>query len=345
MSKKTNVTRSQLVSLAKSVSGVIERWEAANTDEAPHVVWRGRPTKAISEAMVESFEEMFGTVSTLDIDVDAHAIALAIDAFNDRYDEWAEQSELSPEMTSPSGSPEMWSTWRELITTLADRPVRSIESIAQLDIEKVGDRQIALIYGWAQSDGSPDIQKVREERANPGTHFDKSKWVHPQDAADAAEVAARWSQRSLRIAASDAMGEASMAPETLDDLIRQDVSSKQIAMMLNIEVAEVKERARLLNIPIDGQFVPSVSPHDRMQDIRDADQDRKRKLHQAASQAEMRAAETDPATMAERILSLAADGQKPKQIVRTLASDFSDLTEAKVAGILAHAEKAESIEV
>jgi hypothetical protein len=239
----------------------------------------------------------------------------------------------------------MWSAWRDLLTTLADRPVRMLESIAQLDAEKVSDRQIAMMYGWRQSDGSPDIQKVREERANPGTHFDPKTWVHPQDAREAAEVAARWSERSLRMSASDALSEAPMAPESLDDLIRQDVPSKQIAMMLKIEVAEVKERARQLNIPIDGQFVPSVSPHDRMQDIRDADQDRKRKLHQAAIDAELRAAETDPAAMAERILSLAADGQKPKQIVKILAADFSDLTEAKVAGILAHAAKAESIEV
>jgi hypothetical protein len=303
------------------------------------------PIKAVSEAVANSLEALFAKVGTLDIATDAHAIVLAIDAFNDRYDEWAELSELSPEMSSPKGSPEMWAAWGDVMRSLPERPAKRLETIAQLDLEKVSDRQIALMYGWKQADGSPDVNKVREERAAPGTHYNAAEWVNPQYAKEDAEIAAKWSERAIRITSVESIAEAKMAPETLDDLIRQDVPSKQIAMMLKIDIEEVKARARALNFPLDGQFVPSVSPHDRMQDIRDADVEKRRKLQElAAADSATRAAETDVATMPERILSLAADGQNPKQIAKLLSDDYPGLNEAKVAGILAHA-KASTIEV
>jgi len=344
MTKAKSLTRPELVAAVQNVAKTIERWEAANTDTAPFVQWRGRPTKAISEALVEAFEGLFDLVDTVDIDITAHAIALEIDRFMATYERWAELSELSPEEASPSGSAEVWAAWRDVVSSTAERPVKNIESIEQLDVEKVSDRQIAMIYGWRQSDGSPDIQKVREERKEPGKHFNRETWVHPQDAKDAAEVAARWAERQLRISDRDAMAEAPMAPETLDELIMQDVPSKQIAMILKIDVSEVKARAAALNVPLDGQFVPSVSPHDRMQDIRDADAKRRSELSRTAVASQTRAAETDPAAMPERVLSLAADGMNPKQIAKLLSDDYKGLTESKVAAILAHA-KANPVEV
>lgn len=348
MSKKfsppaTFITRPEVVALVNGTNAVIERWETAI--DAPQVTWRGMAVKAVSEAVANSLEALFDKLETSDIATGAHPIVLAVDEFNDRYTEWAEMSELSPEMASPKGSPEMWAAWGDVLRSLPERPVRRLESITQLDLEKVSDRQIAMIYGWRLVDGSADVNKVREERAEPGTHYKASEWVDPQYAKDDAEVAAKWAVRSMRVQSVAMQAEAKMSPESLDDLIRQDVPSKQIARMLNIDVDTVRERARQLNIPLDGQFVPSVSPHDKMQDVRDADNEKRRKLHAlAAADAELRAAETDVSSMPERILSLAADGQNPKQIARLLADDFPGLNEAKVAGILAHA-KASAVEV
>lgn len=343
MSKKTApalLTRSEVLAAVNATNAVIERWETSI--DAPQVIWRGSPVKAISEAITDSIDTLVDQTATLDVAPDAQAIVLEIDAFYDRYVEWAEMSELSPEMASPKGSPEMWAAWGDVLRSLAERPVRRLEPIAQLDIEKVSDRQIAMIYGWRLSDGSPDVNKVREERANPGTHYKADEWVYPQYAKEDAETAAKWAGRSVRVQSATA-GEAPMGPETLDDLIHQDVPSKQIARMLNIDVEAVRTRARQLNVPLDGQFVPSVSPHDKMQDIRDADNEKRRQL-QAAADAQLRSAETDVSSMPERILSLASDGQNPKQIAKLLADDFPGLNEAKVAGILAHA-KASAVEV
>jgi DNA-directed RNA polymerase specialized sigma24 family protein len=343
MSKKTAspiISRPEVVALVNDTNATIERWETAI--DAPQVQWRGMAVKAVSEAVADSLEALFAKLDTLEVALDAQSIVLTVDEFSDRYVEWAEMSELSPEMASPKGSPEMWAAWGDVLRSLPERPQRRLEPIAQLDIEKVSDRQIAMIYGWKLSDGSPDVNKVREERAKPGTHYNPEEWVDPQYAREDAETAARWTGRSIRVQSTTA-GEAPMAPETLDDLIHQDVPSKQIARMLNITVDEVRTRARQLNVPLDGQFVPSVSPHDKMQDIRDADNEKRRQL-QAAANAQVRAAETDVSSMPERILSLAADGQNPKQIAKLLADDFPGLNEAKVAGILAHA-KASAVEV
>jgi len=46
-----------------------------------------------------------------------------------------------------------------------------LETIEQLDKQKVSDRQICLIYGWVEPDGTtPQFSKLREERAKPGKH-------------------------------------------------------------------------------------------------------------------------------------------------------------------------------
>jgi hypothetical protein len=345
MSKKTApalLARSEVIAAVNATNAVIERWETSI--DAPQVIWRGSPVKAISEAITDSIDTLVDRTATLDVAPDAQAIVLEIDAFYDRYVEWAELSELSPEMASPKGSSDMWAAWGDVLRSLPERPKKRLEPIEQLFAEKVPERQIAQMYGWKHSDGSPDLQKVREERANPGTHYKPETWVHPQEVKEAEAIAARWSARSMRVQSST-IEEAKMAPESLDDLIRQDVPSAQIAKMLKIDVEEVKTRARQLSISLDGQFVPSVSPHDRMQEIRDADNEKRRKLNaMAAADNQLRAAETDVSSMPERIFTLAADGQNPKQIAKLLSGDFPGLNEAKVAGILAHA-KAESIEV
>lgn len=338
------LSRSDVVAAVREVEQIVNTWEAAKTDEAPYVSWRGRPTKAISEAVADAFESLSEKTATMEVDRDARAVVLMVDKFDEQYVEWAEKSELTPEDANPGGSREMWSAWQDVIGSTADRPTRRLEPIKQLDIEKVPERQIALMYGWKHSDGSPDAQKVREERENPGTHYNAAEWVHPQDAKDDAETDAAWSIRSARIDAEIAQSTPAAAPESLDDLILQDVPSKQIARMLGITPEDVKARAGQMGVPLDGQFVPSISPHDRMQDVRDADADRNRQLRKAA-ESELRAAETDVDAMPERILSLAADGQNPKQIAKLLSGDFKGLTEAKVAGIIAHANQADSVVV
>jgi hypothetical protein len=320
------LTRKKIIESVNDITAKIEQWETANTESAPFVQWRGRPTRAISELLVESFESLFVMVDTMEIEQDGHAIALAVDSFMEAYDHWAEQSELSPEEMPPGGSPEMWSAWREVVGATADKPVRRLEPIKQLLLEKVSERQIALMYGWRQSDGSPDIEKVREEKEKPGTHYDPKTWVHPQDAADAADVAARWKQRQTRSDAEVA-AQPQPAPESLDDLIRQDVPSKQIARMLGIDVDAVRTRAAQIGVSLDGQFVPSVSQHDKMQDIRDADTAKRQELAKLASQE----------AMVDRVLSL-AESMKPSEIAKNLSGEYPSLTTAKVAAILTAAK-------
>lgn len=327
------ITRSEVVAAVRNMAAVIERWENAGTDEAPHVLWRGEPRKAISEAMTESWNALIDSVATPDAERDAQPIILAIDDFEAAMFDWAEMSELAPEDTNPGGSAELWNTWGAVIVSLEERPRKRLEPIPQLVIEKVSERQIALMYGWKQADGSPDVIKVREEIAKPGTHFDAEKWVHPEDARFYAEVAEKWAKRSGR-AADDVVASAPLvAPESLDDLIRQDVPSAQIARMKGISADDVRQRAQQLGLVLDGQFVPSVSPHDRMQDIRDEDAKRRAELQRAAKPVGV------TNSLPDRITSLAAEGLSPQQIADQLSSDHPNLTDKKVARVLQAAAK------
>ncbi len=335
-----NITRAQVVATVRRVDEIVAQWSMAMPGEAPSVTWRGKPRQAITEAMIEAWAALTDSVETQDVDADAQSIVLKIDGFTDALDRWAEMCELAPEDADPRGSRELWSAWDEVTSSLAAPTPKRLEPIAQLlKVEKVPERQVALMYGWTHADGSPDVGKVREEFANPGTHFDASTWVHPEQARQAKEIATLWRGRAERIGGRAAAGAGpASAPESLDDLIRQDVPSKQIASMKQITVDQVRQRAAELGVMLDGQFVPSVSPHDRMQDVRDADAQRRAQLQQMASDDRRPA---DSATLPERILSLAAAGHAPKEIADMLGSDHPNLTYQKVQGILRNASEQE----
>lgn len=354
-----NITRAEVVAAVNQVVELVSQWETAPVENLPMVTWRGKPRQAISEAMIEEWAALCELFETMDIEPKAQPIVLALDAFSDAVDAWAELCELSPEDADPRGSREIWSTWGDVIRSLVETAPKRLESIAQLDIEKVPERQIALIYGWVHADGAPNIQKVREERANPGKHYDADKWVHPEDARIAKETADAWAKRRSRLSDRAAVvAGPPVAYETLEDLIEQRVPSKQIADMKRIPVETVKRRAFEMGISLDGEVVRSVSSADQQQAIRDAEARHQMELDRLVA-AERRALQASGSfqgegqsgeqtgeqsqsggeSLPDRILSLAAQGRTPKEIADQLNGDHPGLTYQKVDGILRHANR------
>lgn len=328
------LTRQTLAPALKALDAEVARWEAA---DAPIVRWRTGPRKAISDSLIESFHEMFEAVATDDVSDDIKPIVLKIDAFEDALAEWAEACDLTPEDADPRGSAKLWAAFREVISSLTEYRPRKAESIETLVAQKVSDRQIAMIYGWKQEDGSPDTTKVLEEKANPGTHYDPETWVHPSEMKAKAELDARWALRmdrvDARVVAKHTQRE---APETLEELIQQRVPSKQIAKMKRVDVELVRQRAAELGVPLDGQFVRRTSPADKMAELREADADREAEL---AQKMQPDADESGEPSLLERILELYVDGKSPQQIADELKADHPKLTYQKVSRMIQEAEQ------
>jgi hypothetical protein len=317
------LTRNNLIDAITHVRKLVNVWEAS---DGPLVRWRTGDRKPITEGLIEAFDDLFALVGVAEVADDAKKIVLAIDQFDDLLAEWAEGCELSPEDTDPHGSQKLWMAFDAIFEACEVPQRRKPESIKQLGIEKVSDGQIALIYGWKNRDGSPDVQKVREERDNPGTHYDAETWIHPADLRAQNEINELWTKRAPRMVVNESTGGQREAPESLDELIQQRVPSKQIAMMKRIDVEQVRLRASQLGIPLDGQFVPSISPADRMQSMRDEESDREAQV--------MAAMNEQPKTLPERVMALAQSGQSMQQIVDGLKKDYPNLTPAKLEKML-----------
>lgn len=330
------LSRQDLAAGLKTLDAEVARWEAA---DAPIVRWRNGPRKAISDRLIELFHELFEAVATADVADEIKPTVLKIDAFEDVLAEWAEECDLSPEDADPRGPIKLWAAYREIAMALTEYRPRKAEPIETLITQKVSDRQIALIYGWKQPDGSPDTAKVLEEKAEPGKHYDPATWVHPSEAKAKAELDARWAQRSDRVDARVADKHTRPeAPETIEELIQQRVPSKQIAKMKRVDVEEVRQRAIELGIPLDGQFVRRTSPADKMAELREAEADREAEM---AKKMEQQNADDDPGDppLIEQILSLYIDGKSPQQIADALQADHPKLTYQKVSRMIQEAEQ------
>ncbi|HWA99417.1 MAG TPA: hypothetical protein VG713_13035 [Pirellulales bacterium] len=123
------------------------------------------------------------------------------------------------------------------------------ESVAELKSQKVSDAQICRIWGWVDSDGRPDFDKLREEIEEPGKHT--SNYVHPMEQRAKQQAAAE--QKRLAEFRSRQRNKlrtlTQPSKETTEDLIRQGVSASQIAKLRKITVDEVYAEADALGLP------------------------------------------------------------------------------------------------
>jgi hypothetical protein len=322
-----SISKESVRELCESASHAVETWESQDT---PVVRWRGNARKAISGALIEAWYGMIDAVSTMEVEDDAKSTVLAIDEFEVVLEEWATKCDVSPDEADPKGSHDLWVAWRSIVESLAVVKRKKPEPLKQLIAEKLSDRQIALAYGWKDETGEPDIQKVREEKESPGKHLDLDTWVHPAEVKEKAEIEAKWASRPEHLAGKKLTeSQKKDAPESLDDLIRQRVPSAQIARMKNIELEAIQKRASELKIPLDGQFVPSMSPADQMSDVREADAQREAEIERL-----MQDEGDSPLSLPDQVAMLHAEGNDVDAIVDALKPDFPKLTKAKVAKIV-----------
>ena len=323
-------TTAELKATITEINKKVDEWRLA---DEPVVRWRKGQRKAISEELAKMFHELFTATESSEFDEEAKPIVLAIDDFEKLQTEWAEAITYEPEDTDPSGTSAMWLAWDAVVKSLTPHKFPEPESIKALVAQNVGDQQIALIYGFFKADGSLDIQKAREERETPGTHFDRSKWVHPTQKRMNAEVATKWSARARQSRPDFGSFEPQIAPESIEELINQRVGSKQIAEMKQITVEEVRAKAAEMGVPLDGQIVAPVSPADRMADVRKADAELDAKLTEIAKEEAIDAFEK--LSLQEQVKALKDEGaETPEALLEVLKEFHPKLTIAGVKSAL-----------
>lgn len=329
------LTRKKLGPLFQECRDLIAKWD--NGSE-PVVSWHQVPVKAISDAVVKAWFALIEAAGTMDVEPSLKPAVLALDEFEDQFRNWAEYCEIAPDDTHPGGTPALWNAWSSFAEAM-DQPIyRKPESIESLTAQGVGDRQIALIYGWSDEAG-PQANKVVEERAKPGTHYDPNKWVHPAERRRISEADSQWSKRELRvderIIEKHTVRE---APESIEELINQRVPSKQIAMMKNVDVDEVRRVAAAIGIPLDGEIIRPIelSPADRLAEMRDQEDRTHAALQQSANN--QRQPQQQPQTIEEAVLTLYLEGTAPGGIAEAMQDIAPGITTQKVSAIIQKAE-------
>jgi len=322
----------------------VKEWQQTPPHEAVIVQWRGMPSHAVSQGIEEAATQLFELVATSDIEDThaAHALVLAIDAFDDAFAKWAEGCQVNPDRTDPSGGPDVWEPFSQMLAAREQRTFPKPEPIGALLAQKVTHGQIAKIYGWRDASGAPDLEKVQEEITTPGTHFKPSEWVHPGQRRSVADVADRWAARNAKQRPSRLPAQPKApreAPESLDDLIYGGVNVQQIAKMKRITVDEVRERAALLGVPLDGGVLAAAAAMARRPSPTEDEEEIARKAEELRLLGARDYGELGDDKEA-RILALHTDKRPPADIVKILGKAFPGLTYQKVTKIIDQAKLA-----
>jgi hypothetical protein len=263
-----------------------------------------------------------------DVDEDAREIVMAIDLVATEFMAWCEAVDIAPDSVHPTGTPELRSAIRALRNTCTEVKYPLPESISELMKMAVPDEQICKMYGFLNEDGSIDLSKLSEEKAAPGTHYDRKTWKPPHLKRQQAEVNQRWSHRQpvdyrpVSEQQIESQRGQVIDPTPIEDLVGLGVKSEQIARMKGMTIEAVQDYAAENGLPLDGKI---IRPQDMTADDRDQ-LSREQSDLIPKSHPEIDALE-------DRILACLIDDMKPVEIATALQVDFPELTWQKVVAI------------
>lgn len=338
--KQEVLTRDDVLEAVEQLEAAVSAWEQA---EEPTAEYQGRTVKAISDALVDGATELFNTLATADIEPEAWPLVLAADRFEAALINWAKRTESQPHRTDPEGGTEVWGPYQELLRAKTPRRWRQPTPIKALIAQNVTYRQIAKEYGWYLSDGrTPDETRVLEEISNPGMHYKPDSYVHPHDARYLRELEAQWNERcegleegtsefgelaaaSRREDAPKRKKEWKPPPESIEELLRQNVNIAQIAKMHRVELDDVRRLAAEIGVFND----PSVWAFVKGQDTPD--------LAQQRHKAEILRTNSHPECLdiEERIVAISEDGHPPGRVAEILRENgHPEITHQRVTRVL-----------
>jgi hypothetical protein len=248
------LSRQDVIDAWQSFEEAVTVWEES---KAPVLVeWEGglsRSFEMLEPAVVQLMQDLQDDTV---IDKSAWSVVLAIDEFIKATIEWAEQVKLNARGTNPSGSKAVWDAYREVRPAMEDRLPEKLESVASLlSLRGITPQQVAVIYDWYDSAGNPDVDRVEEERINPGKHTQGMR--NPARVKREKEIEERWKKRCEEFGGYDPSvfdGSESTekpetkdrpAPESFEELLSYEgMTLEQVARMKQVSIDEVREHAR-----------------------------------------------------------------------------------------------------
>lgn len=221
----------QLVDLVAEFLRVHEAYVEDDNQQNPNEVYWDALT-----AVLDSFAEG-------EIPASCRELADAVDRLRDEFEVYDNRHEVS--VLYPHQA--FWSA-RAALASLFERSkareLPPLESIAQLDAQKVSHRQIAQIYGFIDGQGRVLAHLVQKELDSPGSilkapgAIDGRDWRDPRVPVDESPAERHHSELLAKreaIAADDA----APCPESARDLWEQGVSVSQAAKMLKQDASVV----------------------------------------------------------------------------------------------------------
>lgn len=207
-----------------------------------HSKWAESDTPHITETFETAIDELLEVFELGSIPGDCRELTHRVSTMGEHWYAWKAKVELAGAI-NPMPGDGFWDALESVEDgRRAAEPKRAavLEPIKELTSQKVPDRQICLIYGWTDPDGSPQFYKLQEERAEPGTHIGKD-FVAPQEKErrqkDARAKAIIDRIRKARRSKVEQLS--TPAPEPLADLVAQGVSAEQIGQLKHLTVQQV----------------------------------------------------------------------------------------------------------
>lgn len=163
------------------------------------------------------------------------AFLLEVDAFDQRADDWVHYPH-----------PEFWQARQEIedtrnATKQTLPELRPLESMQELDAQKVSHEQIAKMYGLVDDAGYGLAHLVKKELANPGSVIGPD-WVDPRiKERQQHEIEVTRRESKVQTKRRNAAEEEKPCPESPQELWEQSVPVAQAARMLRRSEEEVAE--------------------------------------------------------------------------------------------------------
>ena len=319
--------------ISEQVAKVERKCKEWETDpETPVVDFELQETRAISQKLDRAWSELYDSVCGPDIDPEAYKLVMAIDAWIDEVDRFRDSM-----TANPGGTDELWKAWADVLTHAKKKPVaKMLEGISYLTrVQKCSPAQIAKIYEWKDEFGQPDTRKVLAE-IEAGSD---EPTVSPHWERGVKATRELWEAREARLRQVITKPQKEIlsdppviAPESLDTLLEQNVPSRQIARMKNIDQQTVIDYAREIGSIVDGQTPPpTMNAEQHLSKLRQAENIKLEAAREhSKDQAEKNSPSNGPDTYEglknykEQVRQMSFDGCTKQQIVQSLKPQFPD---------------------
>lgn len=195
------LTKIEAVKLLSELRDAVREFENWQPTTEQMVKFGDRQIKPIGEALKQAIIEKCQPFQTVDIEVGARELTLAVDILYAEFSSWLVSLQAAPGAVDPSGTNEMWDAYRAVLRVLDTRKPPAPSPPHVLVTQKNYPATIARKLGWFTEDGRPDTDRVnRELAAAPADReYNPAEWVHPRDRRFAAEIDAKFQIRNERL--------------------------------------------------------------------------------------------------------------------------------------------------